>query len=52
MTSANHIILEEQGLRDGLQTLPIIVPLDTKLRWHATKDYKSVPQVHKKNPIS
>jgi len=33
MTSANHIILEEQGLRDGLQTLPIIVPLDTKLRW-------------------
>jgi hydroxymethylglutaryl-CoA lyase len=28
-----HIILEEQGLRDGLQTLPVTIPLAQKLTW-------------------
>lgn len=27
------IIIEEQGLRDGLQTLDIFIPTETKLRW-------------------
>lgn len=27
------ILLEEQGLRDGLQTLPTIIPLEKKLEW-------------------
>jgi hydroxymethylglutaryl-CoA lyase len=27
------IILEEQGLRDGLQTLPLTIPVAVKLRW-------------------
>lgn len=33
--SAGHqqIIIEEQGLRDGLQTLPITIPVETKTRW-------------------
>jgi hydroxymethylglutaryl-CoA lyase len=33
MTTTAHIIIEEQGLRDGLQTLPITIPLATKLQW-------------------
>jgi hydroxymethylglutaryl-CoA lyase len=28
-----HIVIEEQGLRDGLQTLPQIIPTTDKLRW-------------------
>ena len=27
------VLLEEQGLRDGLQTLPVQIPVETKLRW-------------------
>lgn len=27
------IIIEEQGLRDGLQTMPILVPLEIKVAW-------------------
>ncbi|MBN8588409.1 MAG: hydroxymethylglutaryl-CoA lyase [Rhodothermia bacterium] len=30
---ATKIILEEQGLRDGLQTIPTIVPTEVKLAW-------------------
>jgi hydroxymethylglutaryl-CoA lyase len=33
MTATPHIIIEEQGLRDGLQTLPITIPLAVKLQW-------------------
>jgi hydroxymethylglutaryl-CoA lyase len=31
--SEHAVTLEEQGLRDGLQTLPVKIPLETKLRW-------------------
>lgn len=31
----SHITIEEQGLRDGLQTLPIKVDIATKLKWIA-----------------
>ena len=31
--SEHAVTLEEQGLRDGLQTLPVQIPLETKLRW-------------------
>ena len=30
---AGEIIIEDQGLRDGLQSLPVTVPTATKLRW-------------------
>lgn len=30
---ASEVIIEDQGLRDGLQSLPITVPTATKLRW-------------------
>lgn len=30
---ASRIILEEQGLRDGLQTLPITIPVAKKIEW-------------------
>ncbi len=30
-----EVILEEQGLRDGLQTLPMVVPTEKKLDWIA-----------------
>ena len=34
LTSARKkIIIEEQGLRDGLQTLPVAVPTEKKLEW-------------------
>lgn len=33
MQGDNTVILEEQGLRDGLQTLPTIIPLAQKLDW-------------------
>lgn len=29
----SHIILEEQGLRDGIQTLPQIISVDQKMNW-------------------
>lgn len=28
-----QVIIEEQGLRDGLQSLPLTVPTETKIRW-------------------
>jgi hydroxymethylglutaryl-CoA lyase len=28
-----HIIIEEQGLRDGLQTLSINIPITKKIEW-------------------
>jgi hydroxymethylglutaryl-CoA lyase len=31
--SEHAVTLEEQGLRDGLQTLSVQIPLETKLRW-------------------
>lgn len=31
--SKPSVMLEEQGLRDGLQTLPVQIPVETKLRW-------------------
>jgi hydroxymethylglutaryl-CoA lyase len=33
MFTHNQIILEEQGLRDGLQTLPVTIPVTKKLEW-------------------
>jgi hydroxymethylglutaryl-CoA lyase len=33
MQPANHIIVEEQGLRDGLQTLHVTIPTDKKTEW-------------------
>ncbi len=33
MVTHNQIILEEQGLRDGLQTLPVTIPVIKKLEW-------------------
>jgi hydroxymethylglutaryl-CoA lyase len=30
---SNRVVIEEQGLRDGLQTLPITIPVDVKIRW-------------------
>lgn len=29
----NRVTIDEQGLRDGLQTLPTTLPTETKLRW-------------------
>lgn len=31
--STRGVTVEEQGLRDGLQTLPLRIPVDTRLRW-------------------
>ena len=28
-----NILIEEQGLRDGLQTLPITIDVETKIEW-------------------
>jgi hydroxymethylglutaryl-CoA lyase len=33
MAADNYIILEEQGLRDGLQTLSLTVPVAKKIEW-------------------
>ncbi len=33
--STSEVILEEQGLRDGLQTLPMVIPTEKKLEWIA-----------------
>jgi hydroxymethylglutaryl-CoA lyase len=33
MQPANHIIIEEQGLRDGLQTLAVTIPTAKKTEW-------------------
>lgn len=31
--ASNTVILEEQGLRDGLQTLPLTIPAEKKMAW-------------------
>lgn len=33
LMETREVIIEEQGLRDGLQSLPMTVPTATKLRW-------------------
>jgi hydroxymethylglutaryl-CoA lyase len=44
MTAAK-IIIEEQGLRDGLQTLPITIPVAKKLEWIAQLIHAGIQRI-------
>lgn len=39
------IIIEEQGLRDGLQTLPLTIPVAQKLRWISLLTAAGLPRI-------